>query len=360
VSGPHRTVIRQTSSDSTHSTLVEPWETRRIRVAQGIQFHSQQIEQRLDSGDRNSDIAEHMGRYVQSKHLPGLSVDGNGNIRYESRAQRVVYEVTFTVDKWDFKRMLETENLLAVYAGHARHGLGPCFGDSGGTAPHFDGPTESWYDGNAGRESVTGLFRMGRRLCVMPVDDEIRPHGFSPRLVPYQVDSPLPISDCDLDLRAMYSELRPYTLAELGITHALHGDVDPDGIYWGVTAAHGGQRQAHAVVVGGWDATPAAPYDLGATEIKCRALFLIACRGYPHFHWVLREYKGWQRTAEGNDAYLLSDIGNLLVGGFWLHRLFTYPVMNAFHPWRGALEYAKQMANRDLLVTGQQYEIVTS
>jgi hypothetical protein len=356
---PRRRVIRQSSDASTHSTLTSLWETRRVRVAQGIQFHASQIQARIDAHNWGH-IQEDMGRYLQTKGLPGLQVDSAGNITYESRHQHVRYEVTFTESKSDFKTMLGTENLLAVYAGHARHGLGPCFGDSGMDQPPrpqvpHRGRTESWCDGSG---SSTGLFRMGKRYILMPVDDDVSPLGYSPRLVPWSADQPLARDECDVDVLAHYSRLGPYTLGELGITHALHGTVDPDGIYWGARVSHAGRMQPHAVLEGGWENTAAAPYELGATEIKCRALVLIACTGLRHWHSILRRH--WPRTEHGNDLYMLDRIGTLAAAGFWIHRLFTYPVMNAWHPWRGALEYAKRMANIDIAALDQEYRMVTS
>ena len=263
---PRRRAIRQTSDATTHSTLTSLWETRRIRVAQGIQFHGTQIEQRIDA-HANTTIEEHMGRYLRHRGVYGLTIDGAGNITCERPDQHVRYEVTFTDEKNDFKHMLETENLLAVYTGHARHGLGPCFGDSGNQidqpftarspVPHR-APTESWFDGVSGRESVTGLFRMGRRYILMPVTDDVAPLGYSPRLVPYTMDSPLPRGDCDVDVLAHYSRLQGYALRELGITHGLHGTVDPDGLYWGTMARHGTSRQLqpHAVLEGAGTTPP--------------------------------------------------------------------------------------------------------
>jgi hypothetical protein len=57
---------------------------------------------------------------------------------------------------------------------------------------------------------------------------------------------------------------------------------------------------------------------------------------------------------------MLDRIGDLSVAGYWIHRLFTYPVMNAWHPWRGALEYAKKRANRDLAIHDAKYRMVTA
>jgi hypothetical protein len=200
---PGRTVARQPRGTSSHTTLASLWETRHVRVTQG------------------GECREHTPRYLRTKRLPGLIVDATGNLVYESRAQRVRYEVTFIEEDSDHETLLETENLLAVYAGNA-----------------------------------------------------------------------------------------------------------------------------------------AAPGHLGAASLRCRALVLIAGTRLGHWRRDLR--RRWPRTAGGNDAYMLDRIGTVPVAGFWLHRLFTYPRASAWLPWRDALEYAKRMANRDLLAHGEPYRMVTT
>jgi hypothetical protein len=197
---PARTVARQPRGTSAHTTLASLWETRQVRVAQG------------------GECREHTPRYLQTRRLPGLVVDPNANLVYESRAQRVRYEVTFL--EQESETLLETENLLAVYAGNA--------------------------------------------------------------------------------------------------------------------------------------AAPGAP---SVASLRCRALVLMA--GTRQGHWQPDLRRRWPRTAGGNDAYMLDRIGTIPVAGFWLHRLFTYPRISAWRPWRDALEYAKRMTNRDLLAHGEPYQMVT-
>jgi hypothetical protein len=96
---PARTVARQPQGTSAHTKLASLWETRHVRVAQG------------------GECREHAPRYLQTRRLPGLVVDRDANLVYESPAQRVRYEVTFVEEESEMR--LETENLLAVYAGKA-------------------------------------------------------------------------------------------------------------------------------------------------------------------------------------------------------------------------------------------------
>jgi hypothetical protein len=313
---PRREVITQTGDARTHAAITPAWETRRVRVARG-------------AGIAPGEIAE----ALRSRRLSALRVGAAGDIAFESRAQQVCYEVTFGEDADDFRRMLGTPELLAVYAGHPGYGTGPRFG--GGSE-----------------------FRMAKRYVLVPAEDERWGRGPARRLVPFGSGSPLGRQDCDVDVLAHYTKLRAFSLADLGLDRALYGTAAAgDGRYWGALVPRDGVPRPHAVIEGGWQGTPAAPLELGATEIRCRALVLLACGGLGHWRAVLRGR--WPRGDLGGDAYVLDRTGRLAIASIWLHRLFTYPVRNAFLPWRGALEHAKRMSNRDLARLGQHYRMVT-
>jgi hypothetical protein len=101
-----------------------------------------------------------------------------------------------------------------------------------------------------------------------------------------------------------------------------------------------------------------APFDLAVTPVRCRAVVLMTDRGLGQWRSILRAR--WPRSASGNDAYMLDRTGSLAVVGAWLRRLLSYPVYCAHLPWRGALEYAKRMVNRDLVGLAQDCRVVTA
>jgi hypothetical protein len=112
-----------------------------------------------------------------------------------------------------------------------------------------------------------------------------------------------------------------------------------------------------AVHVGHAGAAAASPLVLAATQMRCRALVLLADASLGRWGSSLRAR--WPRGATDGDAYMLDRTGALAAAGFWIYRLLTYPVPNAFAPWRGALEYAKRRANRDLAQLGEHVRMVT-
>jgi hypothetical protein len=396
--------IRQESDAQTHTSIAPP--TRRIVVAQGIQFHSRQIAERID-GHMGGSIEEHMGRYLKQQKDQNLltgqltfdsgTVDAPERIFYESPTQGVLFDIRFVDSKREFKRWLETPGVLVAYTGHARYGLGPCFGDSGmgfdahrpfnqqprqravhhaigpvyadaGGRRSHEEPTEAWYDGEDGHTDDTGLFRMGLPYTVVPVYDDLLHRDYSPRLVPYPTE--LDPQQCDRShLRGMVTRharerLDPFDLGDgqrpvggFRMRGPLHGtNTNPYGFYWGTEKVHEGPfralRQPWCVLEGGWENTPAAPYDLGATNLACDGLVMVACESGPHFQHVLRDLKGWR-----GEAYMLDATGNLVVAGLWIYHLLSYPHRSVSVPWRELLDYAMNHANAGLQRRGQRYHM---
>jgi hypothetical protein len=330
---PDAGLVARTSEDLDHVNTLVPsrLEDRLIVFAQGVEFDDSYLE------------GQGLGWYTVETYLrdKGLDIEfSGGEAEYISHVQGVRFTVRITTDKSAYKRALETERAHVIYCGHARYGRGPCFG----TDP---GPGEHWGNGDAS----TGMFRMGYPYIAMPVS-EILQNRYTTDPVP--TDEPLEADDCHPYVRRVLSYWRPYTLEELDssgqLRNQVEGEVSSDQTFWGYQGALHGHAGPHVVLHAGWENTATDPLDLGATELRCRVFCHFGCSTLTHNREILRERKGWQQTEEDRFAYFTTSPDAVIIPGgrFWLYRILSYPVYNAFEPWNGSLQYALRKANQDM------------
>src|SRR5947209_8658650 len=111
------TASRQPTGDQSFTTLAPVYEERLIILAQGKQF-------------QNANINDYsIPDYLQSR-IQNFVVTDDRNMSYSSDAQHVNFTIQRVTTNADFITALRTDGAHVVYCGHARHGQGPCFGDT--------------------------------------------------------------------------------------------------------------------------------------------------------------------------------------------------------------------------------------
>jgi hypothetical protein len=118
--------------------------------------------------------------------------------------------------------------------------------------------------------------------------------------------------------------------------------------------------ETNLVLHAGWENTRAAPFDLGATELRCRTFCHFGCSSQLHFWKIVRKpgYRGWERPEPPVDrfAYFTTHT-SYPTSYWWLYYLLKCPYENGdMHLWR-THEYAKRMANRKLARLNQGFQI---
>lgn len=363
---------RQGTDGST--TVADPPEIRRIVVAQGIQANNANFERdaanvahdypALTSSEQ-AQVAEMHRSMICPQALtasfPDLVViPWGGDVwgLYYSAAQHVAYWIRVVNDKVKFFDALVTPGVMVVYDGHARYGRGPCFGPD-------DAPGEDW--GNGTNPYSRGLFRMGFPFLGVPVH-EVLEHGYTPE--PLDATAPRPAAaDCDPDLRPHLASLRARTVAEMHpdpaevarLAHFLGtGDPLASTSFWTYDAYEEGQLECHLVLRAGWEHTPSAPSDLGATDVRCRAFLHLGCSSFSHNYRVVRRLKGWVRDDTTHDryAYWTSSVSNGICLNTLLRNFLAYPHPSANQPWDEWLRWAVRQTNRDLRNRRQTYHLI--
>jgi hypothetical protein len=119
-----------------------------------------------------------------------------------------------------------------------------------------------------------------------------------------------------------------------------------------------GKLEWHVVLDAGWKDTPAAPMDLGATEIKCKVFCHFGCSTYVHNYEVLRKLRAWQKTEDDRFAYWTTKPSPGPVTRFWIRSLFKYRKYNAHSNWEPSLQYAVKETNRLLRNEGFDYRVI--
>ncbi len=346
---------RQNSDSNTFNTLVPAYEDRLIIVAQGIQFHTDQIRKDMgglldkhpNSGYQLSDFL--IPDYLQLKLGDKVHIASDQTITYTSDVQRVNFTLKFITSRDDYLAALQTPGVHVMYNGHARYGRGPCFGDD-------PSPGDQWAN--------KGLWRIGFPFLAVDVA-EILENGYFADPVTGAEPMP-PRADCHPEVRAKYSSYKKYKVGDLALTPAdrirligfLNTTGDADQSYWASGTPSRGPAHMDLLMHADWQQTRCTPYDLGATDLQCRVYCHFGCSTFLHNYPILRKLRKWTREGNERYAYWTTNVSDSLLDGRWLHRLLTYPKDNAFQSWEGSLQYAVQKASRDIRNKGGHYDLI--
>jgi hypothetical protein len=329
-------ISRQHAASSAHSVIAPAYERRHIRLAHGIQFHQDQVEELW-----------RVNPYLDSLLSRYPNVEKISNAEYRNHRQRVIFTIEETTDKSVFRRWLETPELHVIYNGHARYGRGPCFGRIEENAME----TEDWGEGT--NRSTTGAFRLGYPYIAVPAS-EIHEHGYTAHLLKESEGVP-DAADCDPELRPHLRSLRPRTPDELhaGLTNLIRGHQAGDR-YLAYRSGGSWKVVHHA----GWQNTLSDPNDWGATNVQCRVFCHFGCSTFLHNYPVIRRLAGWTRDGNERYAYWTSTLAYAITYSRWVANLVTYDVENAFLPWADSLAHAVRRTNRDMRAEGFNYRVI--
>jgi hypothetical protein len=336
------TASRQSAGDTSYSSLTPQYEERLIILVQGKQF-------------QNDSLGDYAIPKYLSDRLPSLVVTDDANMTYSDDTQHVNFTIKRVTKKSDFVAALSNQGAHVVYAGHARFGQGPCFGDG-------DGPGEDW-GSNTQDTTLSGVFRMGFPYIGLPIDEIADEHQYT--VSPVSGNDPQPAaSDCHPHARSVYGQMKQISVTDLasktqaGSTQvaAFLGNAGQDDTFWGYDATgESGKFERHVLCKCDWQNTDITPMDLGAATLSCRAFICIACSTFIHNYPVVRKLKGWAKDKANNTNYAYWTTHVTFSGpmaAFWLYRILTYPKRNDNQSWEPSLEYAKQMANKDYVGIG--------
>ena len=346
----HTTAVgasRQTPASSGFTTLSPGYETRRLVIAYGLQFHKDESLQGFT-----------YEQYMADNFQPSDDIEKISDTEYVNHLQGVRFLIEETTKRTDFFTYLKTPEIHLMYEGHARYGRGPCFGAHGITSDLTTLiQSEDWEQGS-GPES--GIFRMGYPYLPVPAS-EILEHGYTANLLKESAGIPKR-SDC-------HPELRPH----LGSLRAR----EPESIHPGLTARLRGYRagdrywiygsKPFVIHIAGWRNTLSSPWELrtlidpddpDSTEMKCRVFTHLGCSTFIHNYPIVRRIAMWRRDGNERYAYWTTATSNPSCLGPWIHALITYRKWNAFQPWGPSLDYAVERTNRALRRDGERYRLI--
>lgn len=329
--------------------------------------------------------------------------------RYKNPKTNIVYKIKIIRSKQEFKESLETPRVVVVYYGHARYGRGPCFGKTG----QFDTvPGQNWGDveGPSG-----GLFRMGYPylgVFASEILDHQYKARLVPTTVPINDPDSIPKKHLhpwikrkqfiELSIGEIIDKFRTIK-TRLESIHELYSrkaskykfgealeevyDIDPEILnnfgsfvageyssdqkfwcytkqssykYWVKKRVKRREREIRkteeienlgVVLKAGWSDTTAHPYDLGETDLKCRAFAFFGCHTLTHNGDILRKRRKW--AYDGKNGYLFLTTSDGKMGAkFWIYHLMTSP----FISFKKSLRYASRMCNKEQKIMG--YKII--
>jgi hypothetical protein len=340
------------------------FEIRELVVAQGIQFHNDDVERRIRFLARNNpaglaDLNQFTIPRSLANDFPDIVIQDDNNAVFISDTQRVEFRIRVINTKDAFKTALETPGIHVIYSGHARWGRGPCFGpDLPVDLTDKNGQDMTGDNWEMGSDPVKfGLFRMGHPFVGLPFQ-ELDEHKYRMRPVPTTVK----VNPADIDKSlTIPSSLRPLNLRGTRFEEFI---LDPIvDAYWGCTTVEG----PGLLLFAGFENTPPLPppfisppqpMDLGATNIQCRCFSVLGCETFDHFHSILRTRKGFTRTETEGFAYFTTDISNNRLWRLYIGSLFEFPERNDFKPWFPYLEFAVKRTNQKLAALREKYRLI--
>jgi hypothetical protein len=308
------------------------YETRKIVVGQGLDFRDDDIRVRQAKGSSEDTLVEFMQRNFTSN----FELTDPTHMQYISDVQQVIFLIEITRDKEEFKNALNTPGLHVIYQGHSRYGRGSCFDPVVSSSDYKQG--ERW---EMGDNDHNGLYRLGYPYVPIPLDD-IEHHHY--HFAPVSADEPAP----------HYSERHPEArryLSRITLPESLRGFVIPEFVsssnrYWGYRRGN----ETNILMYAGWEDTLSSPFDLGATEMKCKVFCHFGCSSRLHYWKIVRKspYKNWARDVPPTDkfAYFTTAPATYVCSCYWLFYLLNYTEVNNYRSWWNSLEYAKRNANR--------------
>jgi len=340
------------------------FEIRELVVAQGLQFHNDDLERRYRFlGQTDPAQLANLNQFTIPRSLandfPDIVIQDDNNAVFISDAQRVEFRIRVINTKDAFKTALETPGIHVIYTGHARWGRGPCFGpELPVNLANKDGQEITGDNWEMGEDPVRfGLFRMGHPFVGLPFS-ELDDHQYRMRPVP----TTQKVNPADIDKSITNpNSLRPVSLRGSRFENFILDPVVDS--YWGCTTIEG----PGLLLFAGFENTPPLPppfisppqpMDLGATDLKCRCFSLQACETFDHFHPILRKRKGFTRTETEGFAYFTTDLSNTTLNRAYIGSLFEFPERNDFKSWFPSLEFAKNRTNQKLAAMRQKFRLI--
>lgn len=334
-------------SSGSRSIFTNSYETRRIVIAEGLDFHESDRDERnqyYKNSTKFKNYREYSSfQYLEKKIGGEFRVDSDRkNAEYTSTKQKIHFQLQIVHTKSDFKTALETSGIIVVYDGHSRYGRGSCF-DQYQESVNDHG--DQWEDGT---HKDNGLFRLGYPFLAVPFS-EIDHHQY--HFAPISAESAPPNREQQHPFSRHPDIRRSLSRIELPdeLTHyVLEEHKSPSNTYFGFTS----RGETKIILRAGWKNTRNSPNDLGATQINCKTFCHFGCSSQLHYWHIIRrsEYKGWQRTEPPTEkfAYFTTEVSDFRGTAYWLYYLLTYPEQNNFQSWWESHQFAKKRANRKL------------
>lgn len=331
---PSSAVSRQNPDSTTATALAPACETRVVVLAMGAQF----VFQEADAG--------YAVNQLQTRGL-AMTKLADCTYSYTNSAQQVTYILFTTTDKRIFKQALQADNIIVVYSGHARHGMGPCFHGQ------QDAPGDWWYDGDA---PDNGIFRMGYPYVAVPISDLLQSQYHARPLTADESKPDRDATNLHPKLMQNYGALRQLNLSDLDANPdnvTLLGGLLPDGPYWGLDCiADSGKQERHLVMHAGWD-------DLSATPFSCRAFVHGGCSTFIHNYPIVRFLDGWKKDGDQKLAYWTTAATPAAwATPLFLFHLFSCQLQSGFGLWEPIFNYAVAKANREAPGNGFSFRFI--
>ena len=319
------------------------FEIRELVVAQGLQFHNNDVEGRLRFlAQKDPSALSVLGQMTIPRSLANdfsdIVIRDDNNAVFISDAQRVEFRIRVINTKDAFKTALETPGIHVIYCGHARWGRGACFGpDLPIDLANSDGRDITGDNWEMGSDPVKfGLFRMGHPFVGVPFI-ELDEHKYRMRPVPTSQK----VNPADIDSALTNpNSLRPIKLRGTRFESLI---LDPVvDTYFECTTVEG----PGLLLFADFQNSASQPSDLGATDIQCRCFTNLGCESFDHFHSILRTRKGFTRTETEGFAYFTTDLCDNRFPRQYIGSLFEFPERNDFKSWFPSLEFAVKRTNQ--------------
>jgi hypothetical protein len=329
---PTNAVSRQNPDADTATGLAPAYEVRVVVLGMGAHFVPDPT---------SSDFV------INQLNQRGLTMAniGDNTYSYSNDSQQVTYILFLTADKSVFEQALATDNLIVAYAGHARHGMGPCF--------HVeDVPGDWWYDGT---DATNGIYKMGYPYIAIPISDLVESQYHARPLTADQDKPPQDSTQLHPKLIQNYGALTQFNLADLDANPdnvTLLTSLLPDGPYWGLDCiADSGRLERHLVMNAGYDDLTNAPF-------ACRVFLHLACSTFVHNYKVVRFLEGWKKDGDTKLAYWTTDPAPPIeLAPIFLFHLFTCQLESGFGLWEPVFNYAVKKSNREI-PAGFHYKVI--
>lgn len=319
------------------------YEVRKIVVAQGIDFRDEDVRVRKGQGYPEETLTD----FLQANFTDNFQLIDSMHAVYISDDQKVRFEIEITHNKEEFKVALNTPGIHVIYDGHSRYGRGSCFDPDVSSTNYEHG--DRWEHGDSTRN---GLYRIAYPFVPVPYEDiEHHQYCFAPLA---DWESIPPLADRHPDARRSLSRK---TLPESLRGLVMPAFESPSNRYWG----YGSGSNTHILLYAGWENTRNDPFDLGATELRCKCFCHFGCSSKLHYWRIVRtsNFKNWIRNNPPTDrfAYFTTSLSDYRCTCYWLFYLMKYREVNNYQSWWNSVQYAKVQENRLLRSERTGYQI---